>query len=98
MISLTEFQLHSAADVIDGVWDEFVVKDVIVGCIADGAANDANGESEGGDRGNEVVGADDGGDNGGRDDDAADAETSENEKTPSAVQRVCVEGCECSNS
>lgn len=42
-----EFELHSAADVVDGVGDEFREEDVVVGCVADGAPNDADGEGEG---------------------------------------------------
>ena len=74
-----QFQLHSPADVVDGVGDEFVVEDVVVDGVAHRAADDADGEGEGRDGGDEVVGADDGCDDGGGDDDAADAETGENE-------------------
>jgi len=38
-----------------GVGDEFVDEDVVVGCVADGAADDADGEGEGGDGGDEVL-------------------------------------------
>lgn len=38
-----------------GVGDEFVHEDVVVGRVADGAADDADGEGEGGDGGDEVL-------------------------------------------
>ena len=63
-------------------------EDVEVGRVADGAADDADAEGEGGDGGDEVVGADDGGDDGGWDDDAADAEAGEDEETPDLVEVV----------
>ncbi len=63
-------------------------EDVEVGRVADGAADDADAEGEGGDGGDEVVGADDGGDDGGWDDDAADAEAGEDEEAPDLVEVV----------
>ncbi len=50
-----QVQGHGAADVVFGVGDEFVDEDVVVGCVADGAADDADGEGEGGDGGDEVL-------------------------------------------
>ena len=70
---------------MDGVGDEFLDEDVVVGGVADGAADDADGEREGGDGRDEVVGADDGRHDGGWDDDAADAETGEDQQAPERV-------------
>lgn len=39
-----EFELHGAADVVDYVGGEFGDEDVVVGCVADRTADDANGE------------------------------------------------------
>ena len=50
-----EVEDHGAADVVDGVGDEFGDEDVVVGRVADGAAEDADGEGEGGDGGDEVL-------------------------------------------
>jgi len=50
-----QVQGHGAADVVFGVGDEFVDEDVVVGCVANGAADDADGEGEGGDGGDEVL-------------------------------------------
>ena len=41
-----EFKLHGAADVVDGVGDEFGDEDVVIGRVADGATNDADGKGE----------------------------------------------------
>ena len=41
-----EFELHGAADVVDGVGDEFGDEDVVIGRVADGATNDADGKGE----------------------------------------------------
>lgn len=40
---------------MDGVGGEFVDEDVVVGCVANGAADDADGESEGRDGGDEIL-------------------------------------------
>ena len=50
-----EFELHGAADVVDGVGGEFGDEDVVVGCVSDGAADDADGESQGRDGCDEVL-------------------------------------------
>ena len=46
-----ELEFHGPADVVDGVVGEFGDEDVVVGCVADGAADDADGEGEGCDGG-----------------------------------------------
>ena len=46
-----ELEFHGPADVVDGVGGEFVDEDIEVGCVADGAADDADGEGEGCDGG-----------------------------------------------
>ncbi len=51
----TEFELHGAADVVDGVGDEFVVEDVVVCCVPDAAADDADCQCEGCDGGDEIL-------------------------------------------
>ena len=63
-----------------GVGHELVVEDVVVDGEADGTADDADGQREGCDGGDEVVRADDGGDDGAGDDDAADAEAADRER------------------
>ena len=50
-----EFELHGAADVVDGVGGEFGDEDVVVGCVPDRAADHANGEGEGCDSCDEVL-------------------------------------------
>ena len=50
-----EVEFHGAADVVEGVVGEFGGEDVVVGCVADGAADDADGEGEGCDGGDEVL-------------------------------------------
>ena len=50
-----EFELHGAADVVYGVGDEFGDEHVVVGGVADGAADDAHGEGDGCDGGDEVL-------------------------------------------
>lgn len=42
-----EFELHGAADVVDGVGNEFGCEDVVVDCVADSASDDADCEGEG---------------------------------------------------
>jgi hypothetical protein len=79
---------HSATDVFGRIGDEFRNKNVVVGCVAYGAADDANGEGEGGNGTDEVVRADDSSDDGGRDDDAADTKTCENKEAPEFVEVV----------
>jgi len=39
-----EFQRHGAADVVDGVGDEFADEDIVIDAVADAAADDADGE------------------------------------------------------
>lgn len=46
-----EFEFHCAANVVDCVGGESGDEDVVVGCVADGAADDADGEGEGCDGG-----------------------------------------------
>lgn len=46
-----EFELHGAANVVNSVGDEFGDEDVVVGRVADRAADDADGEGEGCDGG-----------------------------------------------
>lgn len=83
---------------MDGIGDEFRDKDVVIGCIADGAAYDTYGEGEGGDGGNEVVGADYGCYDGGGDNYAADTEAGEDEEAPGAVESICFERGECADA
>lgn len=89
-----QFQLHRAADVVDDVGDELVVKDVVVDRVTDRPADDTDRERECRDRGDEVVGADNCSDNAGGDDDAPYAQPGEDQQAPGAVQGVCVEGSE----
>ncbi len=57
----SEFERHRSANVVDCVGSEFGYEDVVVGRVADAAADYADGEGERGDGGDEVVGADYGG-------------------------------------
>ena len=41
-----EFEFHCAANVVNCVGGEFGEEDVVVGCVANGAADDANGEGK----------------------------------------------------
>lgn len=50
-VSDAEFELHGAADVFLGVGDELGDEDVVVGGVADAAADDADAEGEGRDGG-----------------------------------------------
>ena len=73
---------------MNGVGDEFLDEDVIVRGVADGTADDADGEGEGGDCGDEVVGANDGRHDGGGHHNTADSEAREDQETPELVQIV----------
>ncbi len=73
---------------MNGVGHEFVDEYVVVCCVADGATDDADCERERGNGGYEVVGTDDCGDDGGGDNDAANAEATEDEESPGAVKRI----------
>lgn len=79
---------HCATDVVDSVGYELGDEDVVVDCVADGAADYADGEGECGDGGDQVVWADDCRDDRGGHDDAADAEAGKDEKTPESVEIV----------
>ena len=83
-----EFEHHSAADILDGVRLELLCEDVVVDGVADSAADDADGQSQSGHGGDEVIGADDGGHDGCRDDNAADTDTGEDQETPESGQVV----------
>ena len=83
-----EVEQHSTADVFFGVGDEFADKDVVVGCVPNDTADDANSEGEGRDGGDQIVGTDDCADDGGGDDDAADAKAGEDEEAEDCVQVV----------
>ena len=83
-----EFEHHGAADVLDSIWHEFLDKDVVVDRVADGTTDDADGQRKGSDGGDEVIGADDGGHDRGWDDDAANAETCEDQEAPELVEVV----------
>ena len=50
-----ELEFHGPADVVDCVVGELGDEDVVVGRVADGAADDADGEGEGCDGGDEVL-------------------------------------------
>lgn len=50
-----EFEFHGAADVVNGVRNEFGNEDVVIGCVANGATDDADGEGEGCDGSDEVL-------------------------------------------
>jgi len=58
---------------------EFVVEDVVVGCVADYAADDTDCEGEGGDSGDEVIRTDDRGDDWGWDYDTSNPEAGDDE-------------------
>lgn len=51
----SEFEFHGAADIVDGVGEEFVVEDVVVDGVPYATADDADGKSEGRDRGDEIL-------------------------------------------
>ena len=50
-----ELEFHGPANVVDCIVGEFGDEDVVVGCVADGAANDADGEGESCDGGDEIL-------------------------------------------
>lgn len=50
-----EFEFHGATNVVDCIGGEFGDEDVVVGCVADGAADDADGQGEGCDGGDQVL-------------------------------------------
>ncbi len=54
----------TSSNVCNHVRDEFRDEDIIVCAVADAATQNADGQREGGDCGDQVVGADDRGDNG----------------------------------
>jgi hypothetical protein len=83
-----EFEHHGATDILDSIWHKFLDKDVVVGRVADGTTDDADGQRKGGDGSDKVVGADDGGHDRGWDDDAANAETCEDQEAPELVEVV----------
>ena len=83
-----EFEHHRATNVVRSHGDELVEEDVVVDAVADGTANDADGEGESGDGGDEVIWANDGCDDGGGNDDAADSETCENKEAPELIEVV----------
>lgn len=83
-----QLELHGAANVFDGIGDEFLDKNVVVGGVANSAADDTNGQGEGSDGGNEVIGADDGGHDGGGHNYAANAQPSEHQEAPDFVEVV----------
>ena len=51
----SEFEFHGAADVVDGVGDKLVVKDVVVDGVPYATADNADGEGEGRDGGDEIL-------------------------------------------
>jgi hypothetical protein len=83
-----ELELHGTANVFDGIGDEFLDKNVVVGGVADSAADDANRQGESSDGGNEVIGADDGSHDGGWHNYAANAQPSKDQKAPDFVKVV----------
>src|ERR1700728_3919309 len=88
LICDAEFEQHGAADVLDSIWHEFLDKDIVVGRVADSTTDDADRQRESGNGGDEVVGADDSGHDRGWDDDAANAETREDQEAPECVEVV----------
>ena len=50
-----ELEFHRAADVVDGVGHELADEDVVVDGVADGAADDTDGEGESGNGGNQIL-------------------------------------------
>ena len=83
-----EFKDHGATDVLDGVGLELLGEDVVVDGVADGAADDADGQSQSGHGGDQVIRADDGSHDGCWDDNAADTDTSQDQETPEGSQVV----------
>jgi len=83
---------------VDRVGHEFVDEYVVVGCVADRATNHTNCERERADGGYEVVGTDDCGDDGGGDNDASNAEATEDEQSPGAVKRIYFQRGESADS
>lgn len=90
LVEYTQFADHDVGDGGDEARLELLHKDAVVDCVGDAAADDADGQGQGRDRGDDVVGADDGGDDAGRDDDAADAETANEQEGVHGVQVVRV--------
>lgn len=81
-----QLQRHGAADVLDGVRGELVDKHIIVHGVANAPANDTDRERQRRDRGDDVVGADDGRHDTRGHDDAADAQSAEDQETPERGQ------------
>lgn len=69
-------------------WDEFVVENIVIGCIPDCAANDTDCECESCNCGDKVVRTDDSGDDACWDDYTADAQTSYDEDAINGVKIV----------
>jgi len=78
---------------VDGVRGELRDEDVVVDGVADGTADDPDGEGQCRYGGDEIVGANDGGDDGRWDDDSADTETTDDEKRPRDVDVFAGQTC-----
>lgn len=68
--------------------DEFVVEDVVVGCVSNGSTNDTDSECQSCDRGNQVVWTDDRRDNRGGNNDSTDAKTGDDKNTVDCVEII----------
>ncbi|KIW47453.1 uncharacterized protein PV06_00148 [Exophiala oligosperma] len=86
LVGDAQLQRHGAADVLDGVGDELVDKDVVVNRVTDAPADHADRESQGRHRRDDVVGTDDGRHDTRGDHDAADAQAAQDQETPEGVE------------
>jgi hypothetical protein len=89
-----ELELHGAADELRCVGHELRDEDVVIGGVADGAANDTDGEGKGSDGADQIVRADNRRHDGCRHHDAADAQSSQDEEAPELVEVVHFGICE----
>jgi len=94
--AVVDLVLHARdGDVLCQVGDELVVEDVVVDGIPDCAADNADGQRERRNGGDQVVRTDDGCHDGCRDDNAADAEAGDDEDAVDGVHVVAGCGGEC---
>ena len=73
-------------------------ENVVIDGVADRATNYTDGESQRGDRSNEIVWTDDGGDDRSGYNNAPYAEASKNQEAPGTVEVVCIEAGEGGNA
>lgn len=76
---------HNAANVVLCQRHKLGHEDIIVDGVADTATHDADGQSESGNGGNQVIGADDSGDNRSGNNNATNPKTSQDEQSPQLV-------------